>query len=108
MRAFGRFERVRERIASVRSSENGAANSEDTGYILGSENSVPIVLDETVEAVFEADHRKAAIGRGLHDGSDHRVEARGVTASSEHTNLPHSHHRSRVGSRSIPCGSLRL
>jgi hypothetical protein len=54
---------------------------------VGVSSRVSAEVEQAVEAVFEAEHFEARVAAGLDDGADDRVEAGGVAAAGEHTDL---------------------
>ena len=82
-RAVGGLDHLGERIAAVHGAENGSAEPQDAGHIARREHARAARLDQTVEAVLDADALDAAVGGRLHDGADDGVEAGGVAAAGE-------------------------
>ena len=82
-RAIGRFDHLGERIPAVDGAENRSAEPQDAGDIARRERTRAAQLDQTVEAVLDADTFDAAVGRRLHDGANDGVEAGGVAAAGE-------------------------
>ena len=84
--AFGRVDRILERVAVIGRAEDGAAEAQDAGDVLGRQDARPRRVQQAVEAVFEADDLDAGVERGLDDGADDGVEAGCITAAGEHAN----------------------
>ena len=84
-RTLGRRDLVRERVAAVDGAEDRPAEAQDARDVAGREEARPIGLDETVEAVFEADALDARICRGLHDRANDGVQAWSVATTRQHT-----------------------
>ena len=82
-----RDDRFDERIASIDSAENRAAESKDSRDILRREHARFLRVDQSVEAVLEPDDRHAGVGRRFDDGSNDGIEAGGVAAAGEDANF---------------------
>ena len=83
--AFGRRDRIGERIAAVDGAEDRAAEPQDAGDVARRQRTRAAGFDQAVEAVLEADALDAAVAGGLDDGADDRVEAGSVAAAGENT-----------------------
>ena len=91
-RALGRFDRHGERVAAVDRAEDGAAQAQDAGDVLGAQRPGHVRIDEAVEAVLEAEDSDPRVAGGLHHRADHRVQAGGIPTAGEHTDLLHRGH----------------
>ena len=80
----GCFNRVGERVAAVRGSEDRSADAKDAGDVARCELAPAVRLDQAVEAVLEADDFAVTIAGRLDNGADDGVQARGVAAAGEH------------------------
>ena len=79
----GSLDGMGEGIAAIGRAENRAAEAQDAGDVARRERPRSTWLDQTVEAVFEADALDAGVAGGLDDGTDDGVQAGGVTAAGE-------------------------
>jgi hypothetical protein len=80
-----RLDRIKERVASVGGTENGAADAKNAGDVFRLESPPAVGLDEAVEAVLQSDDFAVAVGAGLDDRADHGVEPGRITAAGEDT-----------------------
>ena len=78
---------ILKRVAVIRGAENGAAESQDAGHVAGRQDPAARGIEQTVEAVFEADDVNAGVVRGLDDRPDDGVEAWSVAAAGEDADL---------------------
>ena len=84
--ALGRVDRILERVAVIGRAEDGPAEAQDAGDVLGRQDPRARRVEQAVEAVFEADDLDAGVEGGLDDGADDGVEAGCITAAGEHAN----------------------
>src|SRR4029079_4502467 len=78
-----RRNRIGERVAAVRGAEDGAAEAQDAGDVARRQTPRAVRLDESVEAVFEADAVDAAVVGRLHDSPNDGVQPWRVAAAGE-------------------------
>ena len=76
-----------ERIAAIDGAEDRPAQPKDAGHVARNERTGLFGVDQTVEAVLETDDLDACVVGRFDDGADHRVQARGVTASGENSDF---------------------
>jgi hypothetical protein len=111
-RAVARFDGIEERITPVHRAENRAADAKDARDVLGSEDPMPVGLDEAIEAVFEAQTSDAVIVSRLDDGANDGVQAGSISTAREDTDPTNSWHTTRVtgaeSRASIPSRSRAL
>ncbi|MEZ5284067.1 MAG: hypothetical protein R2712_04505 [Vicinamibacterales bacterium] len=86
-----RVGRVLEGVSVVGRAEDGPAQAQDAGDVVGGQGPRPAAVEQAVEAVFEADDFDLRVAGRLDDGPDDGIEARGIPAAGEDANLTHSH-----------------
>jgi hypothetical protein len=79
--------RLRKWIAAIDRAENRAPEPKDAGYVPWRERTRLVRIDQTVEAVFEPDHRDTSVVRRLDHGADHGVEAGRIAAARQNADL---------------------
>jgi len=77
--------RVGEGVAAVGGAEDGAADPQDAGHVLGQQHARAVGVEQPVEAVLQAQDPDSRVDGGLDDGPDDRVEAGGVAAARQDT-----------------------
>jgi hypothetical protein len=89
---LGRDDGLRERVAAIDRPENGATTTEDAGHVPGRQRPRFRRVNETVEAVLEAEHLDVGVGGGFDDRPDDGVQARRIPAAGQHSNFFHDRH----------------
>ncbi len=87
--AFRAVDRILERIAAIRRPEHRAAQAQDASDVLRRQRPRPPGIQQTIEAVFEANHLDAGVTRRLDDGTDDGVQSWCVSSAGEDANLLH-------------------
>ena len=77
-----------EGITRVDGTQDGAAPAQDAGDVPGVQDAASIELEQTVKAVFHPEDVDVGIAARLDDGTDDRVQARGVAPAGEDADFP--------------------
>jgi hypothetical protein len=77
---------IRERVAPVRRTKNGAPTPENACDISRPEHAHAVRREQSVEAVFEPETLDAVIAGGFDDRADHGVQPRCIPTTGEHAN----------------------
>ena len=99
--ALWRVNGILKRIAMIRGTENGAAESQDAGDISRRQHPRARGVEQAVKAVFEANDFNSGVVCGLDDRPDDGVEAWGVAAAGEDADLLNWRHVTQLYERML-------